>query len=266
MEAALNVLKSIDDKLTSRYDNFSLSFIISWKSENDAGTNTSVYRQVFTSPIVLDSLDYEVALISLETFYSFPNIEEGVNNVFAYKTDPGQPSILVYIPTGNYEITNIASEIKRQVGEVAYSNMILARNDATSKAVFIMKNNYRIDFTVQNSIRDVLGFDARLVGGADGYYNGDSIINILNVNSVFVNCDLINNSYSNGVVAPIIYSFFPNVSPGFKIVRNVENPIYLRVNKSQINSITTWLTDQDNNRLNFRGETITIRFHLRKIR
>jgi hypothetical protein len=215
---------------------------------------------------VLDSSDYEVALISLETFYSFPNIEDGVNNVFAYKTDPAQPSQLIYIPTGNYEINNIANEIRRQVGDAAYNNMVLTRNDATSKAVFIMKNNYRIDFTVQNSIREVLGFNSRLVGGVDGYYNGDQIINILNVNSVFVNCDLINNSYSNGVVAPIIYSFFPNVSPGFKIVRNVENPIYLRVNKSQINSVTTWLTDQDKNKLNFRGETITIRFHLRKIR
>jgi len=67
-------------------------------------------------------------------------------------------------------------------------------------------------------------------------------------------------------LAPVIYSFFPNVAPGYKIVRNVENPIYLPVNKTQINNITVWLTDQSYNPLNFRGETITIRFHLRKIK
>jgi hypothetical protein len=266
MDATLEVLKSIDDKLSTKIDNSSISFIISWISQYDSVKATAVNRQVFTSPIVLDSLDYEVAPISLETFYSFPNIEDGVNNVFAYKTDPTQPTQLIYIPTGNYEINNIENEIRRQVGDSVYNNMVLTRNVATSKAVFVIKNNYRIDFTVPNSIREVLGFESRLVGGADGYYNGDEIINILSVNSVFVNCDLINNSYSNGVIAPIIYSFFPNVSPGFKIVRNVEHPIYLRINKSQINSVTTWLTDQDNKELNFRGETITIRFHMRRIR
>ena len=266
MDAVIEILKSIDEKLSVKLDNSSISFIISWKSQFDAESNTAVYRQVFTSPIILDSLDYEAALISLETYFSIPNIQNGVNNVFAYKTDPDQPSQLVYISTGNYEIVNIANEIRRQVGDTAYNNMVLTRNDATLKAAFIMKNNYRIDFTVPNSIREVLGFNSRLLGGADGYYSKDQIINILNVNSVFVNCDLINNSYSNGVMAPIIYSFNLNVSPGFKVVKHVESPIYLRVNKSQINSITTWLTDQDNNKLNFRGETITIRFHLRRIR
>ena len=168
----------MNDKLSVEFDNSSISFIISWKSEYDVDGNTAVYRQVFTPPIVLDSLDYEVALISLETFYSFPDIEDGVNNVFAYKTDPAQPSQLIYIPTGNYEINNIANELRRQVGDAAYNNMVLTRNDATSKAVFIMKNKWRIDFTVQNSIRKVLGFNSRLVGGADGYYNGDHMIDI----------------------------------------------------------------------------------------
>ena len=60
--------------------------------------------------------------------------------------------------------------------------------------------------------------------------------------------------------------FSPNVAPGYRIVRNVENPIYLPVNKTQINNITVLLFDQGNNLLNFRGETITIRFHLRRIK
>ena len=144
--------------------------------------------------------------------------------------------------------------------------MSLERNDATLKAVFKLKPHFRIDFTQPSSIRSILGFDSRIVGGNEKYFPGDHIVNILTVNTVFINCDLINNSYNNGVLAPVIYSFFPNVAPGYKIVRNVENPIYLPVNKTQINNITVWLTDQSNNPLNFRGETITIRFHLRRIK
>lgn len=268
MDSALDVLKSIDNKLTTKTDNSSLSFIISWDSNFDATNDTTIYRQIFSTPIILDNLDYEIALISLETYYSFPNVKEGVNNVFAYKTNPGQPSILINIPTGSYEINAIAAEIKRQVGDDIYTNMSLESNESTLKAVFKLNPNYRIDFTVDNSIRDILGFKSRLVGGEANvkYYSSDNIVNILNVNSVLVNCDLINGSYNNGEISPVIYSFFPNVKPGFKIVQNVDSPIYLKVNKTQINSITAWLTDQNNNKLNFRGETITIRFHLRKIR
>jgi len=83
---------------------------------------------------------------------------------------------------------------------------------------------------------------------------------------VFVNCDVISNSYNYGVLATAIYSFFPNVASGYKIVRNVKNPIYLPVNETQINNITVWLTNQNNNPLNFRGETITIHFHLERIK
>jgi len=133
----------------------------------------------------------------------------------------------------------MTSEIKKQVGDDVYNNMALERSDATLKAVFKLGPHYRIDFTQPSSIRTILGFDARIVGGPkDKYYPGDHIVNILTENTVFVNCDVINNSYNNGVLAPVIYSFFPNVAPGYKIVRNFENPIYLPVKKTQINDIT----------------------------
>ena len=83
----------------------------------------------------MNSLDFEVAVISLETFYSFPNITEGLSNVFAYNDCPSSESKIVSIPTGSYEIANIASEIERQVGDDAYNNMALERNYATLKAV-----------------------------------------------------------------------------------------------------------------------------------
>jgi len=53
---------------------------------------------------------------------------------------PSSESRIVSIPTGNYEIANIASEIKRQVGDDVYSSMALERNDATLKAVFKLSN------------------------------------------------------------------------------------------------------------------------------
>ena len=45
-----------------------------------------------------------------------------------------------------------------------------------------------------------------------------NIVNIIQVNSILVNLDIISGSYVNGSASPTIYSFYPNVSPGYKIV------------------------------------------------
>jgi len=126
--------------------------------------------------------------------------------------------------------------------------------------------NVSIDFTYPNSINTILGFDSSFYGGSTSEkYTSRNDIDILSVNSIYVNCDLITNSYVNGVAAPVIYSFFPNVAPGYKVVERPHNLIYLPVNKTFINNVTVWLTDQNGNILNFKGQ-ISIRFCLRKMR
>lgn len=50
---------------------------------------------------------------------------------------------------------------------------------------------------------------------------------------------------------------------GYKIVEVPANVIYLPVNAKRLSSITLKITDQEGNLVNFRGETITIRLHLK---
>jgi len=69
----------------------------------------------------------------------------------------------------------------------------------------------------------------------------------------------------NGRTQNIIYSFFPNVSLGYKIVENPRNLVYLPVILDQINKMDTVVTDQNGKQLNLRGENLTIRYHLREI-
>ena len=92
-----------------------------------------------------------------------------------------------------------------------------------------------VDFTHPASINTILGFDAGLYGGQTAVkYISRHDINILSVNSIYVNCDLITNSYVNGVRAPVIYSFIPNVAPGYKVVEKPYNLIYLPVNRTMM--------------------------------
>ncbi|CAF4751967.1 unnamed protein product, partial [Rotaria magnacalcarata] len=57
-------------------------------------------------------------------------------------------------------------------------------------------------------------------------------------------------SYLNDSQKPILYSFFPNVSPGYKIVEKPQSVVYLPITLPVLNSIHIWLTDQNHKLLN----------------
>ena len=87
----------------------------------------------------------------------------------------------------------------------------------------------------------------------------------MRVNSIFVHTDVIGSAYVNGLQSPVIYSFFPDIPPGGKIIIQPSVLIYLPISLSVISRLTSWLTDQKNQALNLRGEELTIKYHLRCI-
>ena len=92
------------------------------------------------------------------------------------------------------------------------------------------------------------------------------MINILTINSILVNIDIISGSYVNDFTQPTIYSFFPDVSPGYTIIESPHNLLYLPITAGTIRSITIWQTDQNGNELNLRGENLSMQFHLRDLK
>ena len=132
------------------------------------------------------------------------------------------------------------------------------------KACIKIAQGFSVDFTLAGSINFLLGFSNSVL--SPGINIADDIIKINDINSILINCDLITNSYVNGIQAPVIYSFFPNVPPGYKIIKELPRLEYVDVNRnSEIKSIRVWLTDQDGDLVNFRGETITIRLVLSEL-
>jgi len=73
----------------------------------------------------------------------------------------------------------------------------------------------------------------------------------LSIDSILVNVDVISASYINGQTQNIIiYSLFPNVSPGSKMIKNSRNLVYLPVILDKINKMETTVTDQTGKQLN----------------
>src|SRR5271169_6531766 len=227
--------------------------------------NSSNFSTCFNSITLDPNKQYEAALLSLETYNSIPNIIEGKNNEFKYYNGEAWKTII--LSTGAYELNAINNEIKRQIIVNGDSNSAIdiTADVSTLKSIVNIDNpNYKVDFGIPSSIGSVLGFET-VIG--HGYNVSPKIVDIIQVNSILVNIDIIMCSYVNGSSSHAIYSFYPNAALGHKIVER-PNPsfIYYPVSRQDISKMRVWLTDQKGNLVDFRGETITIRIHVREVK
>ncbi len=228
--------------------------------------NTSDFVTCHNSVMLDPTKNYEAALLSLDTYNSMPNVTRNKNNMLKYSTDDGTTWKTIALDTGAYELQAINSEIKRQIivnGDDESAINISANISKLTSIVKIENSRYKIDFGVSHSIGPILGFKKVIIG--HGYNESPNIVNIMQVNSILVNLDIIMGSYVNGSQSPTLYSFYPNVSPGYKIVER-PNPslIYYPLSRHDISRIRVWLTDQNGNSIDLRGEIITIRIHVRE--
>ena len=223
------------------------------------------------SPSICTDGKYEAALLSFDMYNSIPNVIEGVNNVFEYTPNDSEWFSL-QLDTGSYEIADINDEIQRlMVGNGHYNKetidyyINISTNTAKLKSIInISHEKYKVRFLSSHSIGPLLGFPKNHEIGI-GYNEPPQKVDISKINLILVHTDIIMGSYVNGSSSAVIYSFGLNVLPGYKINERPNPVIYYPVSRSNINRIKIWLTDQDDNLLDVRNETITVRIHVRKI-
>ena len=231
---------------------------------------SSKIRTQYNPLIELDvNKKYAMALVNLESYYSFPNID-ATNNNFRYTPDEADTWVEIAIPEGCYELADINDYIQRIMREKGHYDatkeeycITLQPNSNTLKSVLTIATGYAVDLTPANSIRSVLGFHPLIY--AEGYNESEDIVDIMSITSLRVTSDIIAASYTNGTTGNVIYSFFPDVGPGYKIIEVPTNLIYLPVTLHTISSMETRLTDQNGKLINLRGEELSIRFHLREV-
>ena len=234
-------------------------------------SNKTNFSTRFNPKLELDEKKkYEIALVNLETYYSFPNIDD-TNNIFVYSPDNGNSWEKIKIPEGSYEIDDINDAIQHEMKKRTHYDEInedyyinIAPNTNTLKSVLILEKGYQVDFNHQNSLAKVLGFTGTKY--TEGFHESENVVDILRINSILVNIDIISGSYVNGTTKSTIYSFFPDVSPGYKIIESPVNLVYLPITLNTIDSLNVMITDQDYHLLNLRNEKLTIRFHIREAR
>lgn len=206
---------------------------------------------------------YEVAMLDLTTYNSIPNIIENVNNKFYYyKSEQDKMNGVINeisISTGAYEIDDINDYLQVEMGK---DNIKLKANNNLLRVE--LSSKYLIDFTKPFNVGSLLGFPPSSgILSPDTTHVGPQTVNIIKVNTIDITCNIADGSYKDGEKLHILHTFYPSVPPGFKIVERPHNLVYLPVNTSYISEIVVNVQDQDGNNIDFRGETITLRLHIK---
>lgn len=212
-------------------------------------------------PIELDEkCEYQIGLLSFETYNSIPNVD-ATNNKFHF--DNGKT---LEIPIGSYEVKDIAQflrmELKRLTTKEKQYHVDITINNNTMQTS--IKATFPVDFTKPDSIGKLLGFKENTIIPAGKKVTTTGVVDIFNINAIRIECSIATGSYVNGVTAHTIHQFYPNVPAGY-IMLEVPSPvIYLPITTHTIDSITLRVVDQNGRLVNFRGERISIRLHLKK--
>lgn len=226
------------------------------------GTQASLTASINPPIILNDNDEYAIALLNFETFNSIPNVDSS-NNKF-YLVGTKEP--IVTIPEGSYEIDDINEYLQTELRKHDISLSIIGYTTTLKTRV---KCNKLIDFSPKDSLAQLLGFQNRSLDSTEEM--SDQPPDIFKVNAICITCNLVSGAYMNGSdgaearEAHIIHQLFPNVPPGVKIVEKPSNLIYLPINTRIIDSISLHIVDQNGDLVNFRGERVTVRLHLRKL-
>lgn len=191
-------------------------------------------------------------------------LDKNVENSFVYEVDNDEqrPKMTyVELPTGAYELDQIAKYLHKHLEEHKVK-LILNANKNTHKCEMYCSED--VDFSMPNSIGLLLGFQPKRYT-ANEWHESETVAQIFHVNIIRVECDIIRGSYINDEPAHTIHEFSLKVPPGYKIIEVPNNVIYFPVTVKSISSVNIVCVDQENQPINFQGETITVRIHIKKL-
>ena len=117
-----------------------------------------------------------------------------------------------------------------------------------------------LSFDEKSFFNTILGFsphwDYKNIASYDREYYTEKNRNLSTTDKIHLKCDVIDGSVLNGVRQPILFSFVLVKKPGFKVFCPPETIHDKKVNKSVLNTVTFYLEDDNNEEVDFNGETL----------
>jgi len=255
-----------------------ISMIVSSDPNNGASNRSSdgSYFEVQLQDglkVPKDALNVNISVEESTIWWSVPNIITGQNDKM-YITGPDTLDVVqnfvLTIPQGLYDLAGINEAIARELeaggAKIDPEPLITLSPDEATQKVQIRFNyaTVSIDFTQDDTPRDILGFDAQVYTPIpDNPLLAPNVAAFNTVNYFLIHSDLtnkgirFNNNYNQTIGQVLI-----DVAPGSQIVSKPFNPA--RINAPELAGATRtnlrfWLTDDEDRRVDTNSEYWTAR-------
>ena len=177
-------------------------------------------------------------------------LDEYNSSFITYELDPG-----IY----SHRDTSEALFYTLQFEYPQSNSEILIRLDGITRKIKLVVNEgiIAIRFDEKSFFSTILDFTPGWDYKHYNQYLTQKIVNLSSTNKIHLKCDVIEGSVVNGDRQPILYSFVSDKPSGYKVFSEPETIHYKKINKSVLNTITFYLEDDNNEEVNFNGETLT---------
>ena len=141
---------------------------------------------------------------------------------------------------------------------VPSNTIVIELDDISRKTKLVVSNGIiALRFEEKSFFSNIPGFTAGWDYKHYNKYVSQKIVNLSNTNEIHLKCDCIDGSIQDGVRQSILFSFVLEKPAGYKVFCEPETIHYKKINKSVLNTITFYLNDDDNEEVDFNGETMT---------
>ena len=186
--------------------------------------------------LVLD--EYNSSFITYELnpgIYTFKDISEALFNILQSEY-PGPSNVI----------------------DIEYDNITMKTNLVVNNGIIAIR------FDEKSFFSTVLGFTPGWDYNHYNKYISQKVVNLGSTNKIHLKCDCVDGRVVNGLRQPILYSFVLDKLPGYKVFSEPETIHYKKINESVLNTITFYLEDDNNEIVDFNGETLTFTLQMIK--
>ena len=185
-------------------------------------------------------------------------------------SDEYNSSFITYeLNPGNYNYSDLSEALfyTLQSEYPSSDSEILIRLDEITRKTKLVVNSgiIAIRFDEKSFFSTILGFTPGWDYKHYNQYFSQKIVNLSSTNKIHLKCDAIDGSIQDGVRQPILFSLVLDKPAGYKIFSEPETIHYKKINKSVLNTITFYLEGDNNEEVDFNGETLTFILQMVKI-
>ena len=195
----------MESQLIRLYNNLNRKRIDYIEIQGTCDKNCRIQQQFTDIMRYDDEYDYYVTLISAQFSSQFPNIVKDNNDKLFYLENDDLK--IIQFTEVAYKVNNINAFIQQKIPN---ESIKLVVDQGSARCNTFVKQKYKIDFTRNNTFRDILGFDAVIVD--QPFTESPKICDLVISTNIYIHLDIARGFILQGKSTDIVYSFLNNIA------------------------------------------------------